>query len=130
MFSSASLPIAVPDNKDLCILYFGKNPVSGKKDTWKCSCGTIRKQNVKLGYTNLVSHIKQKHPNYLGVFQMDQQVVEEQSKISAESTGSVSKQATLSYMFDSHSSNIFKWLEWVVMEQCDTSWLRLTVNFT
>jgi hypothetical protein len=33
VFSSASLPTAVPDNKDLCILYFGKNPVSGKKDS-------------------------------------------------------------------------------------------------
>jgi hypothetical protein len=59
---------------------------------------------------------------------MDQRVVDEQSKIAAESTCSLSTQATLSYMFDSHSSNIFKWLELVVMEQLELKFCEKTLT--
>ena len=31
-------------------------------------------------------------------------------------TGGVPGQTTLAYLFDSHSTNVFKWLEWIVMD--------------
>jgi hypothetical protein len=49
---------------------------------------------VKLRYSNL---LKLKHPNYLKLFQIDQEATVEQSKTAAESTCSLSYQATWDY---------------------------------
>ena len=118
------------DNKKVCQLYsyFGKSPVHSETNAWKCTCGTVRKQNVKLGYTNLISHIKQKHPNYLEMFHLFQEVdcagddgkseSETASVITSPGT-SLSGQTTLEYMLDSRSTNIFKWLEWIVMGELE-----------
>ena len=66
MSSRHSRPTVPPDNKKACQLYFCKDPIVDKEENmWKYSCGTIQKQDIKVGYTNLISHIRQKHPNYL-----------------------------------------------------------------
>jgi hypothetical protein len=121
--SQARRPTVPPDNKKACQLFFGKDPIVGKElNMWKCSCGTIRKQDIKVGYTNLMSHIRQKHPNYTEVFSVYQQE-ESQSEMSSFVTGygtpssSVSGRTTLDYMFDTASTNVFKWLEWIIMDE-------------
>ena len=74
MFNSHSRPAVPPDNKKACQLYFGKDPMVGTElNLWKCTCGTVCKQDIKVGYANLMSHIRQKHPNYLEVFYVTQQ---------------------------------------------------------
>jgi hAT family C-terminal dimerisation region len=119
-------PTVPPDSKKICQLYFGKNPVAGTElHRWKCSCGTVRKQDIKVGFANLMSHIKQKHPNYLEVFHVARQEdihSETSSLITAVSAGPsslsvISGQTTLDYMFDTRSTNVFKWLEWIIMDE-------------
>ena len=125
LLHSSGRPTVPPDSKKICQLYFGKNPVAGGRELnrWKCSCGKVRKQDIKLGFTNLMSHIRQKHPNYLEVFHVAQQEdghSERSSLITAVSPGpssSVSGQTTLDYMFDTRSTNVFKWLEWIIMDE-------------
>jgi hypothetical protein len=34
-------------------------------------------------------------------------------------TGGVSGQTTFVYLFDSHSTNVFKWLEWIVIDDLE-----------
>ena len=113
--SSNSCPAVPHNNKKLCHLLFGKVPFIEQTDQWKCKCGTLCKQNIKLGLSNLLSHIKQRHPNYEELFAMAQQANEVDSiSDSAQvvtGTGGVSGQSTLAYLFDSHSTNVFKWLE-------------------
>jgi hypothetical protein len=48
---------------------------------WKCTCGTVRRKNIKVGYANLMSHIKLKHPDYLEVFAMEQQSTKKRLRI-------------------------------------------------
>ena len=118
--SSNSCPTVPHNNKKLCHLFFGKLPFIEQTDKWKCKCGTLCKQNIKLGVSNLLSHIKQRHPNYEEVFAIAQQPNEVDSiSDSAQvvtGTGGVPGQTTLAYLFDSHSTNVFKWLEWIVMD--------------
>jgi hypothetical protein len=117
-------------------MYFGKNPVVGNESKWKCTCGPVRSQNVKLGYLNLMLHIKQKHTNYLDMFVLTEQANEDRQEAAGHSaalsrstgvlsTGSRSmssvsgqpQQTTLNFMMDTRSNNVFKWLEWIVMDE-------------
>ena len=60
------------DNKGLCDFFFTlSNPILVEKagtikevKTFTCSCGSKRKVKTKSGYTNLMSHIKDQHPDY------------------------------------------------------------------
>ena len=126
--SSRRFRVVPPDSKKIVQMYFGKNPVAGSDGTsWKCTCGTVRKQNIKLGYANLMSHIKAKHPDYLEVFTLAQQGNEQDSSISSQDFSSTSsaisvtagrdQQMTLTYLFDTRSTNVFKWLEWIVLDE-------------
>ena len=80
---------------------FGKVPFIELMDQWKCKCGTLCKQNIKLGFSNLLSHNKQRHPTYEEVFAMAQQANEVDSiSDSAQvvtGTVGVSGQTTLAY---------------------------------
>ena len=129
--SSNSCPAVPHNNRILCHLFFGKVPFIEQADLWKCKYGTIRKQNIKLGFSNLLSHIKQRHPNYEEVFAIAQQAHEVDSiSDSAQvvtGTGGVSGQTTLAYLFDNHSTNVFKWLQWIVIDEhkflfCEKEW--------
>ncbi len=105
--------------KSVCQLFFGKQPI--KDMIWKCSCGTERKCNVrKSGYNNLMTHIKQQHPDYEEIYRSYQNEFpsREHSECGSVSViGSVSCQTTLDCLIDSKSSNIFKWIEWIVMDE-------------
>jgi hAT family C-terminal dimerisation region len=136
--SRSSSLLVSPDSKKVCEMYFGKKPVVGSESKLKCTCGTVRSQNVKLGYSNLMSHIKLKHANYLDMFVLTEQANEDRREAAghdriaelSRSTGvttagssgmsSVSGstlQTTLNFMMDTRSNNIFKWLEWIVMDE-------------
>ena len=99
--SSNSCPTVPHNNKKLCHLFFGKVPFLEQTDQWKCKCGTLCKQNLKLGFSKLLSHIKQRHQNSEEVFAMAQQANEVDSiSDSAQvvtGTGGVSGQTTLAY---------------------------------
>ena len=68
----------------------------------------------------MLNHIKQRHPNYEEVFVIPQQANEVDSMSDSAQvvtgTGGVSGQNTLVYLFDSHSTNVFQWLEWIVID--------------
>ena len=73
-----------------------------------------------------MSHSKQKHPNYLEMFHLAQQAHGDSKSETAsvitrtgQSDESVSGQTTLEYMLDSRSTNVFKWLEWIVMGELE-----------
>ena len=119
--SSSSCPAVPHNNKKLCHLFFGKVPFIYQTDQWKCTCGTLCKQIIKLGLSNLLSHIKQRHPNYEEVFAIAQQAnhvgaISDSVHVVTRTRG-VSGQTTLVYLFDSHSTNVFKWLEWIIMDE-------------
>jgi hypothetical protein len=120
-------PTVPSDSKKICQLYFGESPVAGDRELnrWKCSSGKVCKQDIKLGFANLMSHIRQKHLNYVVVFHLAQQEdghSETSSLVTAilspgQSLSVVSGQTTLDYMFDTRSTNVFKWLEWIIMDE-------------
>ena len=66
---------------------------------FKCQCGTERSQNLKKGYQNLVSHIKENHKNWENI--MESKALEGNSLI----TQFVNKKA----------STVFGWVELVVV---------------
>jgi len=66
---------------------------------FRCHCGVERTQNLKKGYQNLVSHIKEHHNNWQDI--MTSKTLEDNTKI----TRFVNKK----------SSTVFSWLEWIVM---------------
>ena len=119
--SSNSCPTVPHINKKLCYLFYGKVPFIEQMGQWKCKCGTLCKQNIKLDFSNLLSNIKQRHPNYEEVFAIAQQANEVDSiSDSAQvvtGTGGVSEQTTLAYLFDSHSMYLSGWngLFWMNM---------------
>jgi hypothetical protein len=119
--SSNSCPTVPQNNKKLCYLFFGKVPFIEQTNQLKCKCGTLCKQNIKLGFSNLLSHIKQRHPNNEEVFAIAQQANEVDSVSDSAQVvtgnGGVSGQTTLACLFDSHSTNVFKWLECIVMDE-------------
>jgi hypothetical protein len=64
--------------------------------TYRCSCGRKRVQNPKTGYGNLVSHIKTEHKDWEEIMK---------AKDNKNPSAFVNKKG----------SNIFKWLEWIVV---------------
>ena len=41
----------IPETKLICQLYFGIAPIDPVTNSWKFSCGNVRKQNIKLGWS-------------------------------------------------------------------------------
>ena len=64
---------------------------------FKCQCGITRAQNLKKGYQNLISHIKDQHSNW------------EEIMKSKHLEGT----STITQFINTKASNIFYWLEWV-----------------
>ena len=123
------------NSKSVCQLFFGKQPI--KDSIWRCSCGIQRKCDVKrAGYNNLMTHIKQQHPDFEDIFwsyqnECSSQVNSECGSLSV--GGSVCGQATLGFMVDSKSGNVFKWIEWIVMDElplifCEKQLTRTNTN--
>jgi hypothetical protein len=122
---------APPDSKKVSQMYFGMDPAPGSEGKlWKCTCGAVCRQNIKLGYANLMLHIKLNQPDYLKVFALAQQSNKEKTQdlstacstvsgssalLTVQSAGGDQHQMTLTYMFNTRSTNVFKRLEWIVM---------------
>lgn len=66
------------NNKEVSKAFFKMTATKqdGMTQTWKCSCGCVRSRSkvggketrgylfTTVGWSNLVSHVKEKHPNY------------------------------------------------------------------
>lgn len=96
-----------PTNKQICEFYFGSKPTDIEKSTWTCACGAKRKCVPELsGYTNLFSHIRDSHKDYLAVW--GENIAED---------GQTLVQKTLSHFIDSKSKNIYNWLQWIILDE-------------
>ena len=85
------------------------------EDIWQCKCTQKRKQIANKGYSNLNSHIAVAHPNWKDEYGSSQKLgfsaVVPSQKVSRKGT------------------NIFRWLDWVMMESlpfsfCDRELVR------
>lgn len=65
-----------------------------------------------------MSHIKTKHPNYLDIYQAH---IASALSASGALSPSVSIQTTLDSFIDSKSFDIYKWIDWVVMDELELS---------
>ena len=74
--------------------------VEGDEAKWRCTCGKVLTQKVNTGYSNLVSHVRNNHPDWL------QQQLSAQPTIIKHTTTSTTKNA----------KNMYGWLEWVCLE--------------
>jgi hypothetical protein len=129
-------PPQVPLNsKSICQLYFGKQPI--KDNIWKCSCGIQRKCNIsKSGYNNLLTHVKQQHPDYEEMFRSTQCGIgtrEGSESGSVSVVRQISGQTSLDFLIDSKSKTVFKWIEWIVMDEhpltfCEKELTRSNTN--
>jgi hypothetical protein len=63
---------------------------------FECQCGTTRSQELKKGYVNLLSHIKESHKDW-------EQIM-----------ASKNNQSSIMQFVDKKSSTIFSWLQWIV----------------
>ncbi|KAF1328179.1 hypothetical protein FI667_g7130, partial [Globisporangium splendens] len=60
----------MPSNRAICQFFFADKGV----DQFECKlCGTTRKQASGSGFSNLISHLTAKHPNYAALFEENQQ---------------------------------------------------------
>ena len=91
------------ESKVIAATFFEK--VTSKKNgnktitTFKCQCGTVRNQNLKNDYQNLVSHIKDQHQDWEEIMQSKHL----ESK-------------TITQFVNKKANTVFSWLEWVIMK--------------
>lgn len=106
-------------NKDICEFFFGSEYNDPSTFTWKCRhCAKFRKQNTDKGYTNLMSHIKDEHPNYERLYEAFLKESEELDTTGANNASlTTSKQTMMDDFFDVKTNNIYKWLDWVIMDE-------------
>ncbi|POM67895.1 Hypothetical protein PHPALM_16014 [Phytophthora palmivora] len=85
--------------KQVCAFFF--KPLLDEQDEptcfFRCQCLVVRKQEHKAGYSNLMSHIRQRHPDYAAV-------------MAASGTAS----GTLAAFVDKKSLTIYSWMDFVV----------------
>lgn len=117
MSSKITRPTVPPSFKAICRLFYSK--ITSSKNIWKCKCGVDWKCDViKNGYNNLMTHVKSKHPDYLDIYAAHS--LESSSSRSHFSNDGV-ELTTLEYMVDSKSRGIYKWLDWIVMDEHELS---------
>ena len=93
--------------------FFYGNTLHDKSHNWKCRYGKLRKQIIKQGYRNLIGHISSSHPDHLELYHEAQQLSATSTRFNHVLTG----QTTLTYLVDAKSTNIFKWLEWIIIKE-------------
>ena len=85
---------------------------------FECRCKKTRTQNILSGYSNLVSHVKERHPGYLQRMQQTLDTISTDRNIQMHSQFlCVPKQA----------SNLYSWLEWTVMDNNPLSFFEKTL---
>ena len=113
--------------KDICRFYFGAKPSIESANIWTCRCKSTRKQDPKNGHGNLMNHIRLRHPTYLEDYKAAITVGKMYTSGISTAVGSSSSSSTdpihhqmqiaLDVLIDKKSSNVFTWLEWIVMEE-------------
>ncbi len=104
------------DSKDLAFTFF-ENESSMEKvgntiTRFKCNCGVVRTQNLKKGFTNLISHIKEQHPDWEDIMQ-----------------NKLDGRTILNQFINRKAIKIFNWLEWIVMGDLPFSFVGKTLIF-
>ncbi|GAB9475925.1 hypothetical protein Gpo141_00013000, partial [Globisporangium polare] len=93
------MAIPVPSTRQICEYFFivvlddHDEPTSH----YRCQCTTIRKQDPRTGYSNLLSHLTKRHPGYVSI-------------MAAAGTGT----GTLVEFTDTKSRAVHGWIDWVV----------------
>ena len=82
---------------DMVKVFFKELPVPGSTNSWECSCGSKRKQNIKNGYKNLLDHIHQAHPDWEDIMK--------QSTAGSQITA---------FIGNNKAFNIYCWIDWVI----------------
>ena len=59
------------DTADIISLFYTITEIVGNNQVFKCSCGTERKQKKGAGYSNLMSHLKDKHGEWESVYNQE-----------------------------------------------------------
>ena len=52
------------ESAEICPLFFIKFSENGMEQVFKCNCGTVRKQKKASGFSNLMSHLREKHEDW------------------------------------------------------------------
>ena len=52
------------NSAEICQVFF----TEFEEGKYKCTCGSTRKRNKTAGWTNLMSHLKEKHPDWEQVY--------------------------------------------------------------
>ena len=126
-----SRPKVPPLSRAICGLFYGK-AVDASSTLWKCKCGVERKCDVKNnGCNNLITYLKSKHPDYLEIYAAH---TLESSSSKSSQANQKGQQTTLEYLIDSKSRNVYKWLDWIVMDEhvlsfCEKDRTRENTNF-
>ena len=89
-------PIMKFNSADVCSLFFTKVTETGSEQVFKCSCGTTRKRKKGFGFTNLMSHLKEKHDDW-------EQLYEEFKKSNPKT-----KKAPVGHIFFCENSKVVK----------------------
>lgn len=93
MFSSKS--IATTFFEETTIAMKGTRTIT----TFVCKCGVTRSQDLKKGYVNLLSHIKENHLDWEDIMKSKK-----------------TDQLSMDAFIDKQSTNVFNWLDWIVMK--------------
>ena len=99
----------VVDAGKVCSLFYKK--VDGDEDQFVCNCGTMRKQKKGSGYSNLMSHLRDKHSEWENIYN---DFIMSNPK---------SKKPPAGHQFFIHPKVIFiySWLDWVVTDNLPIS---------
>jgi hypothetical protein len=101
----------VVDAGKVCSLFYTKVIDCDSEDQFKCSCGTLRKQKKGSGYSNLMSHLKDKHSDWEEIYN---NFIKSNPK---------SKKPPAGHVFFIHPKVILihSWLDWVVTDNLPIS---------
>jgi hypothetical protein len=96
------------DNKLACSLFFAKtDPGDAECRDYKCKiCSIVRKANKSGGYTNLIEHLKEKHPKWKDVVA--------RAKANKPVRGAIDM---FCKKIDGKYLNIHRWIVWVIKEK-------------
>ena len=107
---------SVPHSKAIRLAYYGTEPVDAVHNIWKCKgCDNIRKWDKRNGYSNLVSHVKEKHPD----LRLMDTLITIPPPVGLKQ--SLDKQTTLHFFIDPKAHDIYKWIDWIVMDELELS---------
>ena len=99
-------PIMKGTSSEACSLFFTRVSDTGSEQVFKCSCGTTRKQKKGSGFSNLMSHLREKHGDW-------EQIYEDFRKNNPKS-----KKAPAGHVFFVNPKVVLlhSWLDWIVTD--------------